>query len=342
MLPKFFDTDQHLSDPPDFLAGRLPKKYEEMAPKRFGQGDAKDADPERFTPKRRIELMNLDGIGATVMFGNGASMISRTQDDEFYLEYLRVYNDALMDWSVAGDAKRIFPAAHIPAIGVEHAMAELERTAKKGFKHYLFNRWPSGNSSPSSADDPFWALAEETGMVISFHGFGPGRPTVAPVAVAAGQVNPHARDLGQVAIAALRGAGLGATYEFGSFIMNGILERHPNLKVALIETSVGWVPYFAERLDSLYAQHRWLGAPLERLPSESIKKVKISFDREWLGVQYRDFVGVENIIFGTDYPHVGHFCPHTRAYLELVFRGVPAEDQEKMLWSNAASLYGVN
>jgi len=337
MLPKYFDTDQHISEPPDFLTGRLAKKYEGMVPKPYGT-----PDPAKYEPKKRIEMMDIDGIGATVMFGNGAAMVSRTQDDDFYLDYLRAYNDALMDWAVAGDAKRIFPATNIPAIGVEHAMAELERAAKKGYKHYLFNRWPSGNTMPSAADEPFWSLLEETGLVASFHGFGAGRPKVVASAIAGGAVNPHARNLDHVAIAALRGAGLGATYEFGQFIMSGILERHPKLKFALIETSVGWVPYFAERLDSLYLQHRWLGSNLQNLPSESIKKVKVSFDRESMGIQYRDFVGTKNILFGSDFPHVGHFYPNTRHFLELVLHGIPEKEQEQMLWSNAATLYGVN
>jgi predicted TIM-barrel fold metal-dependent hydrolase len=53
-------------------------------------------------------------------------------------------------------------------------------------------------------------------------------------------------------------------------------------------------------------------------------------------------VGVDNITFGTDYPHIGSFWPHTRFYIDLLFDGVPEDEREKILWSNAATMYGVN
>ncbi len=369
MLPRFFDTDQHLYEPPGFWDGRYPKKYAEKEPK-FVRGPEKDGwtsdggktvrgvggvgsvggedprkigpkkrledmDPGFWDPKKRIEVLDVDGVRATLLFGGGSSVT--TEDEEFYLAHMRAYNDAVLDWAAEGDAQRIFPACYIPAIGTEHAMAELERCAKKGFIHYAFNQWPSGEFIPTTADDPFWALCQETGMTVSFHGFGMGRGKLP------NGVKPFPFRLpSQEQIAAVRGAGLGATAPLAALLMNGVLERFPKLKFALIETSVGWLPTFAERMDAIYLEQRWVGgSTLKELPSESAKRMKISFDREWLGVKYRDFVGVDNIMFGTDFPHIGSFYPHSRFYLELVMQGVPAEEQEKMLWSNAANFYGV-
>ena len=126
-------------------------------------------------------------------------------------------------------------------------------------------------------------------------------------------------------------------------ILSGVLERFPKLKVSLIETSTGWLPQFLNQLDAVYTQHRWLGEQkLSRLPSEYAKQVLIGVDREMQGIKHRHQVGVDNITFGTDYPHIGSFWPHTRFYIDLLFDGVPEDEREKILWSNAATMYGVN
>ena len=112
----------------------------------------------------------------------------------------------------------------------------------------------------------------------------------------------------------------------------------------MIETSVGWLPYFAERMDALWLAHRHLGdMTLKRLPSDYLADIWASFDREWLGLKYRNaHVGTGKMLFATDFPHIGSFYPHTRFYLELAMQGVPAAEQEQILWSNAATLYGIN
>jgi predicted TIM-barrel fold metal-dependent hydrolase len=128
----------------------------------------------------------------------------------------------------------------------------------------------------------------------------------------------------------------------GAVIMTGILERFPALKIGLVETSAGWLPSFMEQLDEKFLQHRFVSnVKLSRLPSEYARMVKISVDRELQGVKYREQIGVDNLMFGTDYPHIGSFWPHTRQYLDLLLNDVPDDEVDKILWRNAAELYGV-
>ncbi len=384
MLPKYFDTDQHLTEPPDFWTGRFSKKFAEREPKfmhHHSQGPGwswdggnsvrpmgvvsvggedprkignfksfEEIDPGCYDPKKRVEVMDIDGAGAALLFTNASIFFHSVPDDEFYKDCARAYNDAAFDWAAAGDAKRLFPGAMLPMNNLEPAMEEMRRAAKKGFKHFISNRWPSGGPMPIEADDPLWATAEETGMVMSVHGFGGGRiraqakfPTAtSPQAKLKGTAQFGAQS--QELTAALRGAGLGSTQPLAAFIFSGVMDRFPKLKVALIETSIGWLPYFAEQMDALWLQQRWLdpSPKLKQLPSEYIRSIYASFDREWLGVKYREHVGVDNVLFGTDYPHIGNFYPHSRFFLELVMQGVAPEEQEKMLWSNAAALYDAN
>jgi predicted TIM-barrel fold metal-dependent hydrolase len=65
-------------------------------------------------------------------------------------------------------------------------------------------------------------------------------------------------------------------------------------------------------------------------------------DQEWMGLKWRHAVGVDNLMFGTDCPHIGSFYPHDRFYIELAMQDVSYEEKEKILWSNGASLYGID
>ncbi|MSQ24973.1 MAG: amidohydrolase [Dehalococcoidia bacterium] len=378
MLPMYLDTDHHIIEPPGFWTGRFSTQFADRAPvfvrhPKLGSGwswdngktlramglqssssedprklhDVKqieEIDPGCYDPRKRIEVMDVDGAQACLLFPASIppAFYASLQDDAFYAECARVYNDAVMDWAVAGDASRILPAAYIPMCDLPSAAAEQRRAVDMGFKHYLFNMYPSGSPVPTPADDPFWAQVQETGMTVSMHGFRgghrPSKTATAPL-VWSGPGKPS-----QEMTAAGRGAGLGSTAPLVGFVLSGVMERFPGLKMALIETSTGWLPYLAERMDALYTQHRWLAdRKLQRLPSEYLLQLYANFDREWLGVKHRQaHVGSDRLLFGTDYPHIGSFYPHTRFYIELVLQGVPAAEQEKILWSNGARLYGLN
>lgn len=381
MTVRIFDTDHHITPTKDFWTSRMGKKYGDMAPhvvdlpngseawsfeggavlhliglENVGGDNPKrnswkfryeNTSPSFYDPKERIKSMDVDGIDVALFFPSVAGHTSAIQDDDLYRECVRVYNDAAWDWAQAGDPKRMFPVAMMPNRDIEWAMDELKRVAKKGFIHYQFNGAPSGNETISQADDPFWATVQETGLVLTMHGSGGSgkkrhpEGTVHKPRPPADTGVPPVRD--QEMIAAMRAAGLGAQNGLGQLLMNGVLERFPNLKISLVETSAGWLPGYLEQLDLVYQRERWTSGNdhLKMLPSEYAKKVLISVDRELQGIKYRYQIGVDNLTFGSDYPHIGNFWPHTRFYVDMLFNGVPEEEKEKILWSNAAKFYGV-
>ena len=374
MATRIFDTDHHVTPPPDMWTSRMPKKYQDIAPRvvdlpdggqawsfdggaimhLFGLENVGGREPTElswkthydelpksyYEPQARLEAMDRDGIDVALLFPSVAGQAAAIYDDDILFAHIQAYNDGIWDWAQEGDPKRMLPAAHLPNRGVELAMQELDRVVKKGFVHFQYSGSPSGSPLPVAGDDPFWAMVQETGIVVSMHGgSSAGRPK--PKAPAKASPAPPVHD--QEMIAAMRSSGLGAQTALGVMILSGVLERFPKLKVSLIETSTGWLPQFLNQLDAVYTQHRWLGEQkLSRLPSEYAKQVLIGVDREMQGIKHRHQVGVDNITFGTDYPHIGSFWPHTRFYIDLLFDGVPEDEREKILWSNAATMYGVN
>ena len=374
MATRIFDTDHHVTPPPDMWTSRMPKKYQDIAPRvvdlpdggqawsfdggaimhLFGLENVGGREPTElswkthydelpksyYEPQARLEAMDRDGIDVALLFPSVAGQAAAIYDDETFSAHIQAYNDGIWDWAQEGDPKRMLPAAHLPNRGVEMTMQELDRVVKKGFVHFQYTGSPSSSPLPVAGDDPFWAMVQETGIVVSMHGgSSAGRPK--PKAPAKASPAPPVHD--QEMIAAMRSSGLGAQTALGVMILSGVLERFPKLKVSLIETSTGWLPQFLNQLDAVYTQHRWLGEQkLSRLPSEYAKQVLIGVDREIQGIKHRHQVGVDNITFGTDYPHIGSFWPHTRFYIDLLFDGVPEDEREKILWSNAATMYGVN
>ncbi|MCL0101716.1 amidohydrolase [Dehalococcoidia bacterium] len=379
MIPRVFDTDQHVTPPPDMWTKRMPKKYADTAPRvielddggeawsfeggsyvhLFGMENLGAQDPAKYgyrarydellpaywQPKPRLEAMDIDRIDATLLFPSVAGHMTVIQDDDLYTESVRAYNDGIHEWVQEGDPSRMFPVALIPLTGLETAMNELSRVAQMGFRHFQALQSPEGSGHPCPEHDPFWALAEETSMVVALHGGGASRVkrqvTTADRAAETSRPKPVASE---IAIASTRAAGLGSPVTLAMFILTGIMERFPTLKFGMSETSVDWIPSYLERLDTQYRQHRWLTEQkLSMLPSEYFRRqVKASIDREMYGVKHRELLGTDRIMFGTDYPHMGNFFPHTRRYIDLVFDSVPEEDTHKMLWQNAADLYGVN
>ncbi len=286
------DVDQHLTEPPDLWTSRLPKKYQSEAPRvvdypgggegwlftestwtrpvglqstagvhptRINWRTTYDAiDPACYEPKARLEAMDIEGVDRTLLFPSVAMTVAIIPDEDLYLECIRAYNDGVFDWATQADSQRVYPVALIPASGVEVAMAELARVAQKGFRTYMFNKWPSGQASPTPADDPFWALCEETGMIVSIHGGGAGRagkvafsiegPNARPGSESSSGDSPSSKKapeipgMTQELVADGRSSGLFVQQPLAMFALTGILERFPKLNIAAVETGAGWMP----------------------------------------------------------------------------------------------------
>ena len=123
-----------------------------------------------------------------------------------------------------------------------------------------------------------------------------------------------------------------------------MLERYPNLKIVSAEHELGWIPFFLGRMDVTYKE-RYQSAPYrfkgDATPSDFMRSnVFHSFQEDGLGVQLRHMIGVENLMWGSDYPHAESTFPESQRILEEILEGVPAEEQDKIVGGNCARVYG--
>jgi predicted TIM-barrel fold metal-dependent hydrolase len=127
-----------------------------------------------------------------------------------------------------------------------------------------------------------------------------------------------------------------------NLIFSGILERYPRLNWACAETGFGWVSYVLEASDHEWEQRRLWKEGIKTKPSEVFRRqIYVDFWYEKAGIELRELVGVDNIMWESDYPHIASTYPKSWSYVEDSLAGVPEDERRKMCYGNALRLYGV-
>jgi len=122
---------------------------------------------------------------------------------------------------------------------------------------------------------------------------------------------------------------------------------HQQLKVGAVEFEVAWAPYFMSRMDDVYTA-RAVGVSRQRfkhnaLPSDFFRlNIFLSFQKDALGIELRSHIGVENLLWASDYPHAESTFPQSRAIVDRILRGVPETEQVQIAGANTARLYHFN
>lgn len=294
-----------------------------------------DVPPKVYDPVERAKALDEDGVDAEVLFPNvpfGNAAFSRT-DPEFELACTQAYNDALGAWTDVSD--RFIPLALVPSLSsVEDAERVVRRAIEHG--HRGITLQGSGQRLADSAWSPLWEFCQEAEIPVNFHagigvggGGGGGRP-----ADWAGytMAQRHTASTGRIPC----GASQGVAYLFFS----GILDRYPRLKIVTAETATGWMAFVIEACDYEWERrHLWTEGIATR-PSEAFRRqVTTSFWFEQSGIQLRDFIGVDNIVWESDFPHITSTYPHSWQYVERTVAGVPEDERRKLLYENALRLY---
>jgi predicted TIM-barrel fold metal-dependent hydrolase len=365
------DADAHVNEPPDLWQTRVEARLRERAPKVVKGPDGHDRwsfdngqrlmpigrtvvaglsfldyrvdgfsydtiRPSSFDPQARLEDLALDGLAAQVLYPSVALGGAKTYsaDPGMQLACIRAYNDWLADFcSHAPD--RLHGVAILPATGVDDLLAELDFAVRRGLKAAMLSAFPGGSLEPNpELDDRGWAAIQESGL---------------PAAIHIGSFTKRAFSMGafpaqELSLTASSKSGGLAMELTGDIIFSGIPERFPNLKFLLVESNIGWIPPWLEQMDDNYMRHRfWSGAhQLPLTPSEYwLRQFYATFMVDRSGVETRHRVGVDHIMWSTDFPHAGSDWPNSRWVIAHNFDGVPADETRKMLHDNAAVLFRV-
>ena len=337
--------DSHFLEPADLWSSSLPKDLADRTPRSVkdedGAFETVHVDGQSFrrklpTPKQQeflaksaaskgvgdmdARLVDLDneGIWAEVVFPSLGMWNACFRDPKLLKEVMRVSNDWAWD-TISKKSNRMVVTAQVSMLSIEDAVEELERCANTGFRAVFLPTTP-----PSALPDynrnewePFWAAAERANMVVAFHiGTDPFDMSTDEIGVTFRGPGGAILNYTETTYSGQRAA--------TKMVASGALDRHPNLKVLISEGGATWVPFLGDRMNEAFRQHSMSVRPqLSRPPKEILmEQVYTSFQHDETAVAAMTAMGYNNVMWGSDYPHMEGTFGHTQETLHQLFDGV--------------------
>src|SRR5258706_12818182 len=269
--------------------------------------------------------MDIDGVAAEILFPPQRTMshFLGDEDEDFVLAGVEAYNNFLFEEFCAADPKRLIGMAQIPSLGIDSAVDGVRKAKARGAKGVLISNWPAGGESLSRDDDPFWAAAVDEGLPVTIHINIISRKSRMSSRKAAAARGNALYNMQSEATRAKAIGGMSHVFAMGTGAMTdpiftGVFERFPELQICWIETGGGWVPPFLECIDDRLWGNRGGGdlPPQEPPATYWDRNNPAAFIVDRTGVELRNRVGVENMMWSSDYPHHGNDWPYSRKVIE--------------------------
>ncbi|MGH8057918.1 MAG: amidohydrolase family protein, partial [Candidatus Entotheonellia bacterium] len=287
-----------------------------------------------YDPMTRLEALDGDGVDGEILFPNdpvqGATFF-QGDDPEYELACVQAYNDAMAEWREASD--RYVPLAIIPYLsGIEPAQLEVQRAVKKGHRGIVMLAEPSMSKKGlhhfnESYWDPLWAVCQDLDIPIHWHA-GAGLRLSIP------RWKGYSRNQEQ-AMGPAGGFSLQAQF-IPNLIFSGVLDRYPRLKWVCAETGLGWVNYMLEGCDHEWERRHLWTEGIQTRPSELFKRqIHVDFWYETAGIGLRHKIGLDNIMWESDFPHSTSTFPESWKFVERTLKGVPQDERNQLLYGNA-------
>lgn len=366
--------DDHAIEPPDMYDNHVPEKFKDKAPKiersadgidiwtfqgqatstpfgmaatvgwpneewGFDPGTLSELRPGCFDIHERIRDMDVNGVLASMNFPTMAGFNARTftegADREVSLVMLRAYNDWHLDEWCTAYPGRFIPLCIVPMWDVSLAVEEINRIAKKGCKAISFLEAPHSQGFPSFLSghwDPMLKALVDNNMVLCLHIGG---------ASALIQLADEAPIDHQIVIPTQITMLTAQDLLFGP-----TFRKFPDLRVALSEGGIGWIPFYLDRVDRHFKNQAWIGNDFGgKLPSEVFRDhVLACFITDPSGLKLRNKIGIDTIAWECDYPHTDTTWPFSPEVLWDELQSADCTDEEihKITWENSARFFDWN
>jgi uncharacterized protein len=278
--------------------------------------------------RARLRDMDEDGVKGEVLFPTmvGSFLSGRKAGPEVTAALCRSYNDWLLDY--CGESRgRLFPLACVPVCNLDVAVAEVERARKLGHVGIVI---PCGSAADrpyvDSAYDPLWAAAQAMHLPVAFHaGFGSDR------AVKAESFQRHGLRY------ALRH--ISAAVTIGDVVNGGVCERFPDIRFVFAEFGTGWIASFLANMDWRQFRTGELRRVGTRFSDSWRRNFLITFEDDAVGIRTRHEIGVDTLMWASDYPHGDSIWPSSRSTVDRIMTDCAPEERHAMTVKNVAALY---
>lgn len=362
-------VDDHVVEPPDMFRSHIPARYADQAPKVVTNDDGTDTwmfegqpatnvglnavagrppdeygvEPTKFAEMRpgcfdiheRVRDMNANGVAASMNFPSYPQFcgqyFARATDKDLALAVLRAYNDWHVDEWCGTYPGRMIPLALPPIWDPVLMGEEVRRMARKGCHAVTFSENPDKLGYPSLHNphwDPFWQACSDENTVVCLH-IGSSSQVVITSLDAPVDTMITLQPMSIVNAAA-------------DLVWSPVLRRFPDLTFALSEGGIGWVPYFLERIDRVYKQHRhWTHQDFgDKLPSQVfLERIVTCFIDDGFGIESRHRLNLDMVTWECDYPHSDSTWPLAPETLAGYLDGVSDADIARITHENALRLF---
>ena len=258
-------------------------------------------------PVERIKDMDIDGVEAEVLHcAVGGADLGTSCDAAMHATFIHAENEARRAWC-ATDPQRLIPVAVLPLEDIDAAVKELEWLGREGFRAVEIPVYPDEvGLKPYFHEQwaPLWNIASDLEIPLHLHvGTNNGLSRIRQYD------RTPSRTIGQ---------SLPPIYMaecIASWILPGTFDRHPGMKVLLAESGVTWIPYYIDRLDTMMVRHRL--EQLEMLQEQPSfywrRNMACSFEEDANAKGHiLEAIGVDNVLWATDYPHPDSPWPHSQ------------------------------
>ncbi|MEW6300103.1 MAG: amidohydrolase family protein [Thermodesulfobacteriota bacterium] len=288
-----------------------------------------------YEPHAMIAELEIDGIWGAVVQPSQGLFWYHIEDSELLSALCRAYNDWIAEFC------RPYPG-RLRGIGMlnvddpAEACAELERCATLGLAGAFIPVTPlPGRPYRNPMYERFWATAQDLTMPLLMH-------------LATQRANVPGCEI-SVSFSTFTPAGLRPTqdywvrYALTDLIFAGVCERYPRLRVGSVEHEISWAPHWLRQMDYTYKERPVYSGYTSReglLPSDYWRRNMFAvFQEDDVGVQLRHRIGLDNMLWGNDFPHSESTWPRSRTFLAQMFEGVPAAERRKLLCDNAVTIF---
>jgi predicted TIM-barrel fold metal-dependent hydrolase len=307
-------------------------------PKEEWSGDPLRFDDMRrgcWDPVERIKDMDIDGVWGSTCFPNfprfaGTLFLTDSVDKELAHACIKAYNDFVLEEWCAVAPDRLVGLCILPLWDPEAMAAEIVRVAAKGARGVTLPENPVPLGLPSFHRDywtPVFAAAQDNDLVLCMHFGTSGKLPI-----------PHDDGPPLMWLALL---GVGSMSCAVDLVLSPIFCQFTELRVALSEGGIGWIPYTLERVDHMWSNHKhYQDINQDIAPSELFRRhIFGCFIEDKAGLDLRNTIGIEQIMWECDYPHSDTTWPNSRTMVSEMMKDVPDDEVRKIVELNARRVF---
>ena len=367
-------SDSHIIEPPDLWTGRVPEHLADRAPRVVVEDDGEwwyidgrktmshlgiqtgarfEGDPDKlvtsatfdqvrpaaYDPRAYLEENETDGVWGSVIYPSEGLVMFSVPNTEVVSASMKAYNDWLAEFC-SEDPVRLKGLAMVNVDDIDDAVGEFTRVREIGLSGVLITvKPPAWAPFHSPAYDPLWACAQDLDLPISLH-------TATDRGDPRGGDAAFTLDIKSVPPSVFINKDYQVRQALADLILTGVLERFPRLRVGSVEHELAWIPFFLDQMNYTYTDRprrgEWYRFREDGvLPSDFWhRNCFASFQEDGNGVRMRDVIGVETLMWGSDYPHTESTFPRSKAIVEEILADVPDDERRAIVCDNAARLYG--